>query len=114
MEHSDSRELFSALANHSRLSIVQLLRGQMSTVSQIAENLGFEQSRVSHSLARLQRAGIVGCRWEQKRKMFYLADEIMPLLRDVEAYVQRRSKVAIGMERGSRGWNAAAWATARE
>ena len=84
MEQSEYREFFSTLANLSRLAIVQLLRRRSATVTQIAESLGFEQSRVSHSLARLQRAGIVVCRWEDKRKMFHLVEDVAPVLRDIE------------------------------
>lgn len=110
MEHSDYREFFSTLANFSRMAIVQLLRRRGATVTQIAESLGYEQSRVSHSLARLQRAGIVSCRWEDKRKMFHLAEEVSPLLRDIDVYLEHRPKSA---KSGSeRGWGSGAWAAA--
>ncbi|MGH9476630.1 MAG: ArsR/SmtB family transcription factor [Terriglobales bacterium] len=92
MEHSEYRDFFATLSNVSRMSIVQLLRRRAATVTQIAESLAFEQSRVSHSLARLQRAGIVVCRWEQKRKMFHLVEGVAPLLHDIEAYLETRPK----------------------
>lgn len=108
MEYSDYREFFSTLGNLSRLAIVQLLRRRGATVTQIAESLGYEQSRVSHSLARLQRAGIVACRWEDKRKMFHLVEEVSPLLRDIEVYLEHRPK---GPKPGAeRGWGNNAWA----
>ncbi len=108
MEQSDYREFFSTLANLSRLAIVQLLRRRSATVTQIAESLGFEQSRVSHSLARLQRAGIVACRWEDKRKMFHLVEDVAPVLHDIEQYLERRPKAGRGVDRE---WNTA-WAAA--
>ncbi|HUX66704.1 MAG TPA: winged helix-turn-helix domain-containing protein [Terriglobales bacterium] len=110
MEHSEYREFFSTLANLSRLAIVQMLRRRGATVTQIAETLGYEQSRVSHSLARLQRAGIVACRWEDKRKMFHLVEDVSPLLRDIEVYLERHPKAARhGVERNWNGnWAAAA------
>jgi len=89
METAECRNFFSTLGNYSRLAIVQLLQSRGATVTQIADSLGFEQSRVSHCLARLQRAGMVECRWEGKQKLFYLVDEIAPLLREVEGYLKR-------------------------
>ncbi|MGH9467243.1 MAG: ArsR/SmtB family transcription factor [Terriglobales bacterium] len=92
MEHNQYKDFFSTLSNSSRMTIVQLLRHQGATVSQIAESLDYEQSRVSHSLARLQRAGIVVCRWEQKRKMFHLVEGVAPLLHEIESYLESRPK----------------------
>ncbi len=115
MENGDYREFFSTLANYSRMSIVQLLRRQVATVTQIADNLGYEQSRVSHSLARLQRAGIVACRWEQKRKTFYIVDEIAPLLLEIETYLQQRRSKLPANAVASRPWNGGGnWATATD
>jgi len=115
MEHNelkgDHREFFSTLGNLSRLAIVQLLRRHAATVSQIAETLNFEQSRVSHSLARLQRAGLVTCRWEDKRKMFHLSEDVAPVLRDIDLYLEHRTKPA--RPDAQRTWpNGAAWAAA--
>jgi DNA-binding transcriptional ArsR family regulator len=112
MERSEYRDFFSTLANHSRMAIVQLLRRHSATVTQIAESLEYEQSRVSHSLARLQRAGIVVCRWEQKRKMFHLVEGVAPLLQEIETYLERRPKPghAPGREAVERPWPVAAYA----
>lgn len=109
MDENDYPEFFATLANFSRLSIVQMLRCGVATVTQISETLGYEQSRVSHSLARLQRAGIVGCRWEQKRKTFYLAEGVAPLLGAIETYLEQRQQARNA--RVSPAW-ARSWATA--
>lgn len=92
MDENEYPEFFATLANFSRLSIVQMLRRGVATVTEISETLGYEQSRVSHSLARLQRAGIVGCKWEQKRKTFYLVEGVAPLLVAIETYLQQRQQ----------------------
>lgn len=111
MDENDYPEFFATLANFSRLAIVQMLRQGVATVTQISETLGYEQSRVSHSLARLQRAGIVGCKWEQKRKMFYLVDGIAPLLTEIENYLQQRQNART--RNMSAAWNRN-WAAAAE
>lgn len=109
MEQSEYREFFSTLANVSRMAIVQLLRRRGATVTEIADTLNFEQSRVSHSLARLQRAGIVSCRWEDKRKIFHLVEEVAPLLREIEQYLERHPRKSAKAE-PERAW--AGWAVA--
>lgn len=86
------REFFGALANASRLDIVQFLRRRDATVTQIAGELGYEQSRVSHSLARLARAGIVAVRREDKRKLFHLAADVTPLLQEIETFLVRNER----------------------
>src|SRR5579875_1556705 len=101
MDHSDYREFFSTLANVSRMAIVQLLRRRAATVTEIADTLGFEQSRVSHSLARLQRAGLVACRWEDKRKMFHLVEAVAPLLGEIELYLERHPRKAAKHDAGA-------------
>jgi len=53
------KNIFSALANSSRLRMVRiLLRGPLN-VSEISEVLGLSQSNVSHSLRKLLDAGVV-------------------------------------------------------
>lgn len=111
MEQVEYRDFFSTLANHSRLAIVQLLRRHGATVTQIAESLGYEQSRVSHSLARLQQAGIVACRWEDKRKVFRLAEDLPTLLRDIDLYLERHPKAGRNGTHAERSWSTH-WATA--
>jgi len=51
--------VFRALANESRLKIVERLRGEQACVCELTEMLGLDQSTVSKHLTVLKAAGIV-------------------------------------------------------
>lgn len=51
--------IFSALADVTRLSILQLLRTRSATVSEICEELGYRQANVSKQLGVLRQHGFV-------------------------------------------------------
>ena len=89
MEHRLYREFFRALANPTRFRIVELLRAGPRYVGQIAEQLGFEQSRVSHNLACLLNCGFVLWNWEGKNKLYRLNPELAPILVGIEQHLAR-------------------------
>ncbi len=92
---------FKALSNSTRIAIIDLLRrGGDKTVSEIARELGFEQSRVSHALRCLTFCGFLTNRREGKNKIYSLNREtIEPLMeiadKHIEAYANhlRRCEV---------------------
>ena len=61
---SDAVQLFKALADETRLRILNLLCRQEICVCQIVEALGLGQSKVSRHLAHLRNAGLVNDRRE--------------------------------------------------
>jgi DNA-binding transcriptional ArsR family regulator len=72
---------FKAISNPTRLKIINVLRNGPKTVTEIANETGFEQSRVSHNLKCLLDCGFI----ENKRKGKYVIyslnkDTILPLL----------------------------------
>jgi DNA-binding transcriptional ArsR family regulator len=83
------REFFRALANHTRFSIVQLLRTGPHHVGQIAEQLGYEQSRISHNLACLLNCGFVLSEWQGKNKVYQLNPDMSSILRGIEKHLAR-------------------------
>lgn len=83
------RELFRALANQTRFAIVQLLRAGPHSVGEIAEKLGYEQSRVSHNLACLLNCGFVLWEWRSKNKIYRLNPELAPVLAGIEKHLAR-------------------------
>ncbi len=56
--------IFKALADDTRLRILNLLRQRETCVCEIVDVLGLCQSRVSRHLATLKHAGLVSCRRE--------------------------------------------------
>lgn len=81
------KEFFRALGNPARFRIVQLLRRGPHHVGQIAEQLGFEQSRVSHNLACLLHCGFVLWNWAGKNKIYRLNPELAPVLAGIEKHL---------------------------
>lgn len=73
-------ERFKALAEPSRLRILQALRGGERTVSELMEDTGFGQANVSKHLQVLHGAGFVGRRKEGVSAYYSLADpEVLAL-----------------------------------
>ena len=83
------KEFFRALGNPTRFRIVQLLREGPRHVGQIAEELDFEQSRVSHNLACLLHCGFLSWNWEGKNKLYRLNRELIPILAGIEKHLAR-------------------------
>jgi DNA-binding transcriptional ArsR family regulator len=59
---------FSALANPTRLAIVENLMDGELNVSELAAALGQEQSMISHNLKPLERCGLVSLEARGRRK----------------------------------------------
>ncbi len=65
-KHFDLALLFSALADRTRLRLLNLMQGREVCVCYFVEVLGQSQPKVSRHLAYLRRAGIVAARREGK------------------------------------------------
>ncbi|MFQ6124874.1 MAG: ArsR/SmtB family transcription factor [Candidatus Heimdallarchaeota archaeon] len=80
---------FKAIANQSRLAIIDLLRKGPKSVTEISEALGYEQSRVSHNLTCLAFCGFVNGERDGKNKVYSLnTDTIHPLLGLVGSHIE--------------------------
>jgi len=76
-------ELFlRALSNETRLSVLRLLRTGPKSVNAIGEELGFEQSRVSHNLKCLLNCGFVQVEQRGKMRVYRLNEETIASLFD--------------------------------
>jgi DNA-binding transcriptional ArsR family regulator len=82
---------FQALANPTRMQIVNLLRerGKLN-VSEISENLELEQTQVSHALKCLTFCGLVTSVREGKSRIYSVnEDTIRPMLKIVEKHIAK-------------------------
>ncbi len=65
------------LGNPLRISIIQLLKGKPRGVSEIARQLGEEQSKVSHSLAALRKCNFVESSRDGKKIVYSLKKTLL-------------------------------------
>ncbi len=73
---------FEVLGNPLRIEIIQALRKCQKSVGELAEQLGEEQSKVSHSLAVLRKCGFVETKRQGKKIVYSLRET---LLKKIEA-----------------------------
>lgn len=71
----DLAELFKVFGDSTRIRILYFLYNGERNVSEISENLGLNQSAVSHQLKILKTSKLVASRREGKSMLYSLADE---------------------------------------
>jgi DNA-binding transcriptional ArsR family regulator len=92
---------FGTLVSESRLKIINLLRKGKKNVTQLVEELGMEQTAVSHDLARLKDCGFVDVKIEGKFRYYSLNENtIGPLMKLIDKHM---SGNCIHILRKSRG-----------
>jgi DNA-binding transcriptional ArsR family regulator len=82
--------MLSALADPTRLRIVEVLRQGECAVGEVVERVGIHQSGVSRHLGILQETGIVGMRPQGQRRLYSLRHEPF---REVAAWLDRYRKL---------------------
>ncbi len=84
------RLFFKAFSNQTRLEIIRLLRKRPLTVSEICEETGFEQSRVSHNLECLKHCGFVKVARNNNLRKYALDEEtIIPVVDLFEKHIKK-------------------------
>jgi len=82
------RLFFKAFSNQTRLGIINLLKKESLTVTEICARLNFEQSRVSHNLRCLENCGFVNVEPNGKWKKYSLDQEtILPIVRLLDKHI---------------------------
>ena len=81
---------FGTLVSEPRLKIINFLRIGRKNVSEIMENLGLDQTQVSHDLARLKQCGFVNSETDGKFRYYKLNSEtIGPLMSMIEKHMSK-------------------------
>ncbi len=94
---SNAVQLFKALADGTRLRILNLIGHREVCVCQIVEALGLGQSKVSRHLAHLRNAGLVNDRREGLWMYYSLAQPCGRLHEQVVEWLQRaKDEVPMG------------------
>lgn len=83
------KEFFRALSNPTRFAIVQLLRERPHYVGEMADELEFDQSRISHNLGCLLNCGFVQWEWQGKNKVYRLHPDLPPILNAIDKHLAR-------------------------
>lgn len=92
MDFRSYREFFRAIAHPTRFAVVQLLRQGPRNVTELCQQLGFEQSRVSHNLGCLLQCGFVRWQWQGKNKVYSLNPGIRGLLKVMDRHLQQYAR----------------------
>jgi ArsR family transcriptional regulator len=85
-------QMFRAVADETRLRILNLLQQRELCVCQIVEVLGLGQSKVSRHLAHLRNAGLVNDRRDATWMYYSLAEPRGPLHEQILECVKRLSQ----------------------
>jgi len=93
MIYNSYKLFFKGFSNKTRFKIIELLRKGPKHVSDICEELGFEQSRVSHNLKCLVDCGFVNANWNGKNKVYSLDGHyIIPILNNIDSHIKHYNK----------------------
>ena len=79
-------ETLQALATPSRLLILARLRREPASVTQLAADIGMEQSAVSHQLRMLRHLGLVVGTRQGKSTVYAMSDDHVAMLLDEAVY----------------------------
>jgi len=90
MINNPYKEFFRAFSNETRFEIIKLLREKERSVLEIADILGFEQSRVSHNLKCLADCGFVTSRPNGKKRIYSINQGvIVPMLKLIDKHIEK-------------------------
>jgi DNA-binding transcriptional ArsR family regulator len=81
---------FGTLFSETRLKIINLLRKKRLNVSEIIQELNFDQTAVSHNLARLKQHGFVISEIDGKFRYYKLNEEtISPIMSLIDKHMSQ-------------------------
>ena len=80
-------EILKALAHPTRIQIIDLLRNGEKCVCDIVPALGLEQPNVSRHLSVLKKEGILSCRKEGMKMIYWVSDVRIFSLLDISSEI---------------------------
>jgi len=81
---------FKNFANKTRFQIINILAQGPKSVTQIAEETGKEQSRISHHLRELRNCNVINVEKKGKKRIYSVDKEtVLPILKIAEEHVER-------------------------
>jgi len=87
MINSHYHVFFTNLANPLKIEIISALKEKGKSVGELSEELGVEQSKISHALALLKKCRIVNMEKEGKKRIYSLNKEtIIPMLKLIDRH----------------------------
>ena len=90
MINNSYKDFFKAFSNETRFEIITLLRERERSVLEIADTLGFEQSRVSHGLKCLVECGFITAKPNGKQRIYSInQDVIVPMLTLMDKHIEK-------------------------
>jgi len=86
-------DFFGNFSNKTKLRIITGLRTKPLSVTELSALLGEEQSKISHSLAKLAKCNIISAKQQGKKRIYSLnKDTVMPMLALVDKHVHNHCK----------------------
>ncbi len=93
MTYKSYHFFFRNLANPVRIKIISLLKEKESSVNELSEKSGIEQSKLSHALASLKCCNIVQVKQKGKQRIYFLnKDTIIPMLKLIDKHEKKFCK----------------------
>ncbi len=87
MTYNTYHFFFRNLANPIKINILSALKEKESSVGELSEKLGIEQSKLSHALASLKCCNIVKVRQKGKQRIYFLnKTTIVPMLKLIDKH----------------------------
>ncbi len=86
-------DFLRSLAHPARLAVIEHLKSRESSVGQMVNDLGIEQSALSKHLATLRQAGILASRQEKASVIYSVKDQdIFRILRPIAVILRKKLK----------------------
>jgi DNA-binding transcriptional ArsR family regulator len=91
VDYTKLHKFIEVLSDNTRLSIIDSLENGSKSVRNICTDLNMEQSRVSHSLAKLRCCGFVNCEQIGKERHYFVDKEVLKLIQNIYKHMNKHA-----------------------